>query len=1373
MMTSATLSLPKQTETPADTQGLPISTAEAAVFEKIFQAADVDGRGSIPVQNAVSFLLKSKLPQQVLSEIWQIVAPEGDGLDRKSFFRIVKFIALIQYQKPAGVEYLNIETPPPYFEGVQIPGLTNLPPLLAASQPPPPPSSAIAPPASPAPLAPLSIQNTGTQSIASISTQNTGSSGPIGTFALTQAEIDRFSAAFAACNPVGGHVSGDAAKPLFLKSDLPAETLGRIWVLVDTNGALKLNMNQFFCAMYLIFKLKSGALPTVPNYIPNGLWTAITAATGTIGGGAISNVSSPVSAKAPPSLLGDLATPSPPSMKVTSSEGSSSGIFSSNQSQLLSGASLLPPPPGSGSPPSIDRRRTMMGRVGSSGPGIVTPTPPAPKPAVQPPSMAAVTSGQEWGVKEEDRTLAFQFFEQLDVAKRGYLTGEDSYDFFLKSNLDNAILAKIWDLSHISKNGKLSKEEFAVAYHLIKQVLSGTPLPDTLPPSLVPPKLRPTTQPSPTAMPPLPDLSSRATVMGAPTQRSAPPPPSMAPTISFDASDNLSVPLPQPAQAPKVQAAPDPFGLSDAFGGPDKTIPSLVPPLTALSPAKKIPPPIPETRPALGDISRRHTTMGSAGSLLTDDRAADLERAKAQLSALEKEFNALTPLQESLKTRRLAHETEASALAQKKQELNARFARIKAEYDEEVRIMKETEEALKIEQVQIQSVKAQLAETRRLLGEKQARKQQLMEAIQSCKEMVDGSQAETQQLTAALAHYRAELDRMGPELRNVQSELKRQTNVLNVNRQVLATAEIEYQRVKQEQAEVLENERKRIAMGATLPPKSPSTSGLPTMDKKKSASAHSLRSDSGSGKRPPAPPPPASRSVANALSPTSQNLPLPPSIASSPSRDPRSIPTSPASDPFGSRPGEQDPFAVPTSSVTSPEAKAFTTNFADAFGDVDFGAPAPAAATSAKTETLSTIAAATPADLGDDVFGASPFGEPEVKTAAPAPAPVPQTPIAAAPVEGAAPPPMPPLSTKPSRSNPGLSGLSTPSLSIPDEPPELPPLSTKPRRSNVALNAVAAAEEKKEDEVKVDVEQVEAAPAKSEETAPTADAVAPAPAPEEEIDFSKGFSEDAVASPPAATANTDPAFDFSAAFETAPASVPATSPSAAPTFDPFSADFAANFSTTSPGAGAPVKEFDFDEAFGGGVKEGDGGSAAKVAGFSFEDAFGGDPFGSVAAKGIEGGLDVFGKEEMPKEAPTSVEGEAVNVEDVKVEEIKAEEVKADEVKVEEVKVEGVKVEEVKDQVDVVEVVEEKVLGTETVVETTQRLTETFVAAEAEAPIAEPPAAEEERATSPEVFVDAKEETAQQTTSKADAVEEGKLEETKAEGPAIDGTVEES
>ncbi|KAJ2159191.1 hypothetical protein GGF46_003200 [Coemansia sp. RSA 552] len=95
-----------------------------------------------------------------------------------------------------------------------------------------------------------------------------------------------------------------------------------------------------------------------------------------------------------------------------------------------------------------------------------------------------------WDVTKEEWQRYEKYFNSLDTQRQGYLAGAVPVDFFLKSKLPEGLLSKVWDLADTNRSGNLSKEEFAVAMHLINAQLAGRPLPDALPPTLVPPSMR-------------------------------------------------------------------------------------------------------------------------------------------------------------------------------------------------------------------------------------------------------------------------------------------------------------------------------------------------------------------------------------------------------------------------------------------------------------------------------------------------------------------------------------------------------------------------------------------------------------------------------------------------------------------------------------------------------------------------------------------------------------------------------------------------------------------------------------------------------------------------------------------------------------------
>src|SRR5436305_5424869 len=71
-----------------------------------------------------------------------------------------------------------------------------------------------------------------------------------------------------------------------------------------------------------------------------------------------------------------------------------------------------------------------------------------------------------------------------------HVLGNEAVGFFLTLKLPEDLLAHIWDLSDIQKQGMLNRDTFAVAMYLIRLKISGKDLPATLPASLIPPSMR-------------------------------------------------------------------------------------------------------------------------------------------------------------------------------------------------------------------------------------------------------------------------------------------------------------------------------------------------------------------------------------------------------------------------------------------------------------------------------------------------------------------------------------------------------------------------------------------------------------------------------------------------------------------------------------------------------------------------------------------------------------------------------------------------------------------------------------------------------------------------------------------------------------------
>lgn len=96
----------------------------------------------------------------------------------------------------------------------------------------------------------------------------------------------------------------------------------------------------------------------------------------------------------------------------------------------------------------------------------------------------------EWAVPQQSRLKYGQLFNTTDRQRSGFLTGVQARNILLQSGLAQQILAQIWFLADIDKDGMLTSEEFMLAMHLIDWCKSGKPLPTQLPPELIPPSVR-------------------------------------------------------------------------------------------------------------------------------------------------------------------------------------------------------------------------------------------------------------------------------------------------------------------------------------------------------------------------------------------------------------------------------------------------------------------------------------------------------------------------------------------------------------------------------------------------------------------------------------------------------------------------------------------------------------------------------------------------------------------------------------------------------------------------------------------------------------------------------------------------------------------
>ena len=95
-----------------------------------------------------------------------------------------------------------------------------------------------------------------------------------------------------------------------------------------------------------------------------------------------------------------------------------------------------------------------------------------------------------WAVTKDEKKIYDQLFKAWDGFNKGFIGGDVAIEVMGQSGLEKSDLEKIWTLSDPSNKGRLDMDEFAVAMHLIYRKLNGYPVPNRLPPELVPPSAR-------------------------------------------------------------------------------------------------------------------------------------------------------------------------------------------------------------------------------------------------------------------------------------------------------------------------------------------------------------------------------------------------------------------------------------------------------------------------------------------------------------------------------------------------------------------------------------------------------------------------------------------------------------------------------------------------------------------------------------------------------------------------------------------------------------------------------------------------------------------------------------------------------------------
>ena len=259
-------------------------------YEGLFRAADVSGAGVLSGGEAVQFFARSKLPMEVLKNIWTVAdQPSTSSLDLKKFAVAVRLIQLTQNgEKGQGPELgvtEGVTLRPVFFEGVSGVSVPMPPAGPGAPQqqeaPPQPTPAQQRPPVQPqAPQqqqqqAPPSIPQAAPLSPKSAAPQMTpGGSRALVTqdpYFMSPQERARYEDLFPQYAKPDGFVYGPEAVALFMKSGMDQTVLRDIWNMVDRPVDNRLDKLEFAMAMHLIVCISKKSLPAPNGALPNSL----------------------------------------------------------------------------------------------------------------------------------------------------------------------------------------------------------------------------------------------------------------------------------------------------------------------------------------------------------------------------------------------------------------------------------------------------------------------------------------------------------------------------------------------------------------------------------------------------------------------------------------------------------------------------------------------------------------------------------------------------------------------------------------------------------------------------------------------------------------------------------------------------------------------------------------------------------------------------------------------------------------------------------------------------------------------------------------------------------------------------------------------
>ncbi|KAI5938145.1 epidermal growth factor receptor substrate 15 isoform X1 [Manis javanica] len=300
-----------------------------------------------------------------------------------------------------------------------------------------------------------------------------------------------------------GRVLASDAAVFLKKSGLPDLILGKIWDLADTDGKGILNKQEFFIALRLVACAQ------------NGLEVSLNSLNLAVPPPRFHDTSSPL-------LISGTSVAELPWAVKSEDKAKYDAIFDSLKpvNGFLSGDKVKPVLLNSKLPVDILGRVWELSDIDHDGMLdrdefavamflVYCALEKEPVPMSLPPALVPPSKRKTWVVSPAEKAKYDEIFLKTDKDMDGFVSGLEVREIFLKTGLPSAVLAHIWALCDTKDCGKLSKDQFALAFHFINQkFIKGIDPPHILSPEMIPPSDRASLQKNTIGSSPVADFSA-------------------------------------------------------------------------------------------------------------------------------------------------------------------------------------------------------------------------------------------------------------------------------------------------------------------------------------------------------------------------------------------------------------------------------------------------------------------------------------------------------------------------------------------------------------------------------------------------------------------------------------------------------------------------------------------------------------------------------------------------------------------------------------------------------------------------------------------------------------------------------------------------